>query len=446
MKRLSVVLCVLLISAAPARAFVPQWYEDAANGVSLQAVRWPEGTNVVPLMLNNQALQVLPSIVSSSTPVAAIQAALHTWAVAPLGMYYAGAADAANVGADGVNLITFADTPTNRDVVSDRVAVTATFLEYRSSNLVRITEADVVFSPKVKFATDGRASAQDIQGTLTHELGHVLGLDHSPILTASMFPYVDAGNTAGRQLERDDLAGMWSLYGGPQGLGRIAGHVTTNTGRAVFGAHVVAVDASGVIQVGAVTDQNGQFLLSSLPGGDYQVYAEPLDQPFTGGNLISDYFHAAGYPLQTAFLTTFAGGNAAPAVVHVAAGGAGSLPSLVVDAKSPKLNPDGFAWSKSLSSWKAEPGVVQVAPGGRAYLFVVGAWTRSVPNTGYSFSGAGIGINQRSVQRATATDGTPGIVLPLLVDSDAPPGARSMFVDNGAERAALTGCVKVSAP
>src|SRR5207237_1014443 len=90
MKRLVLVLCALVAAAVPARAFVPQLYEDPANGISLQAVRWPEGTNAVPMMMNDQALQVLPSIVSSSTPVAAIQAALHTWAIAPLGMYYGG--------------------------------------------------------------------------------------------------------------------------------------------------------------------------------------------------------------------------------------------------------------------------------------------------------------------------------------------------------------------
>jgi hypothetical protein len=122
------------------------------------------------------------------------------------------------------------------------------------------------------------------------------------------------------------------------------------------------------------------------------------------------------------------------------------LAPLVIEAKTPKLNLDGFSWSKALNPWKGLPGTVQVPPGGRAYLFVVGLWTRSVPLTGYSVSGGGVAINQRSVQRAAATDGTPGVVLPLVVDSGAPPGSRSLFVDNGTERAALTGCIKVVGP
>lgn len=443
---LSLTLCTLLPIAAPARAFVPQMFEDESNGVSLQTVRWPDGTSAVPMVMNDQALQVLPSILSASTPVAAIQAALHTWGTAPLGMYYNGTVGTTDVGADDVNLITFASTAANRDAVADRVAVTLTFIAYRRYGTAHITEADIVFSPKLKFATDGRATAQDIQGTATHELGHVLGLDHSPILTASMFPYVGEGDTTGRLLEQDDVAGMWSLYGAPVGLGRIEGSIATTAGHPVFGAHVVALDADGVIQVGTVSDQAGHFRLPSLTPGDYQVYAEPLDGPFAGPNLMSGYFHTTAYPLQTAFPTTFAGGNASPTVIHVTAATASMLAPLVVEARTPKLNPDGFSWSKSLSAWKGLPGVVQVAPGARAYLFVVGQWTRSVPLTGFSISGSGVAINRRAVQRGTSTGGTPGVVLPLLVDSGAPPGSRSLFVDNGTERAALTGCIKVIQP
>ena len=45
------ILCALLACASPARAFVPKLYEDAANGIPLQALRWPDGTNAVPMML-----------------------------------------------------------------------------------------------------------------------------------------------------------------------------------------------------------------------------------------------------------------------------------------------------------------------------------------------------------------------------------------------------------
>src|SRR3954468_1738835 len=34
----------------------------------------------------------------------------------------------------------------------------------------------------------------------------------------------------------------------------------------------------------------------------------------------------------------------------------------LVEAKAPKLNPDGFAWSKAPSPWKGLPGVVQLGP------------------------------------------------------------------------------------
>lgn len=62
-----------------------------------------------------------------------------------------------------------------------------------------------------------RADGLDLAQAALHELGHVLGLDHSPDEESVMFPEPSA---ARRRLGRSDLAGLQALYGGaPRGPG-----------------------------------------------------------------------------------------------------------------------------------------------------------------------------------------------------------------------------------
>ncbi len=63
------------------------------------------------------------------------------------------------------------------------------------------------------WATDGRADANDLLNTLSHEIGHALGVDHSPdIELATMYPSSPAGETQKRDLHEDDVAAAKYLY------------------------------------------------------------------------------------------------------------------------------------------------------------------------------------------------------------------------------------------
>ncbi len=54
--------------------------------------------------------------------------------------------------------------------------------------------------------------ATDVQSTLTHEVGHLIGLDHSLDPEATMFRTADIGEVKKRTLDADDLDGLCSLY------------------------------------------------------------------------------------------------------------------------------------------------------------------------------------------------------------------------------------------
>jgi hypothetical protein len=53
----------------------------------------------------------------------------------------------------------------------------------------------------------------DLQGVACHEYGHALGLGHSTIGSATMYPSVSSGSVAIRSLDADDSAGVKSIYG-----------------------------------------------------------------------------------------------------------------------------------------------------------------------------------------------------------------------------------------
>ena len=63
------------------------------------------------------------------------------------------------------------------------------------------------------WATDGRADANDLMNTLSHEIGHALGIDHSPdVVLATMYPSSPAGEIQKRDLHEDDVAAATYLY------------------------------------------------------------------------------------------------------------------------------------------------------------------------------------------------------------------------------------------
>lgn len=55
------------------------------------------------------------------------------------------------------------------------------------------------------------------ENILTHEFGHVLGLDHSAVADATMWPFTSACETERETLAQDDIDGLFALYpnGGP---------------------------------------------------------------------------------------------------------------------------------------------------------------------------------------------------------------------------------------
>src|SRR5204863_6461481 len=140
----------------------------------------------------------------------------------------------------------------------------------------------------VVFSTDAITppNATDFQTAVTHEFGHLLGLDHTPLASAVMFPL--AAGRSSRTLTSDDTIGVSTLYptAAFAARGSIDGIVRANTYAGVFGAIVVAVGQNGQPTATTITDPDGRFSIAGLPAGNYTLLAEPMDGPFSENNFV----------------------------------------------------------------------------------------------------------------------------------------------------------------
>ena len=168
-----------------------------------------------------------------------------------------------------------------------------------------ISDADVLFNGKgFNFTTSGVGGAFDVQDVATHELGHLLGLDHTGVAGGTMYPYVDTTVILHRSLSDDDLHGMRDAY--PDGtFASISGRVVRSVGGGVAGAWVSARDANGRLAGSALADAGGNYSIVGLDAGTYTVFARPLDEPVSNANLTS------GHSVVTDFEPAYASGTTA---------------------------------------------------------------------------------------------------------------------------------------
>lgn len=115
---------------------------------------------------------------------------------------------------DGVPMLNFRD-PTGACNGNCLAATFTGYYQSRGNGTYRIYDADIVTNTAHNWADAGDAcSGQEfrIEGVMVHEIGHGLGLGHTSVSGATMYPSVSACNNGPASTETDDENGIDNLY------------------------------------------------------------------------------------------------------------------------------------------------------------------------------------------------------------------------------------------
>lgn len=94
--------------------------------------------------------------------------------------------------------------------LSNQMALTSVFYNTETGE---IWDVDIEINGQFfEWTTTTEYPVNDIQNTITHEIGHTLGLDHSQFPDATMYGYSEEGDLMKRDLSQDDIEGLCHIY------------------------------------------------------------------------------------------------------------------------------------------------------------------------------------------------------------------------------------------
>ncbi|MCR9204914.1 MAG: matrixin family metalloprotease, partial [Halobacteriovoraceae bacterium] len=184
---------------------------------------------------------------------------------------------------------------TNPLFFSSTSVIAVTESVYNETN-GQIIESDIIVKDSILFSNVSTISPY-IGDVLTHEMGHLLGMDHSTMPFASMFYKLSRGQNS---VSYDDSLGINSLYSHYPETGEIKGTVAGGANQtAVFAADVQLISSiSGRVIATTLSESDGTFSFKGIPLGDtYYIFIKPLAVE----TAFSSYFQTAKNDFCTGF-------------------------------------------------------------------------------------------------------------------------------------------------
>jgi hypothetical protein len=115
-----------------------------------------------------------------------------------------------NSGGANANIILFQDNKWDYAGVDNTLAKTTVTFD---DDTGEILDADIEINHAYnQFTINDDLVEYDLESVLTHEVGHFIGLDHSPDFSATMFAGYEPGTTEQRTLEEDDILAACAVY------------------------------------------------------------------------------------------------------------------------------------------------------------------------------------------------------------------------------------------
>jgi hypothetical protein len=407
-------------------------FEPAAQTV--RKIRWPKKT--IQISLSNSLLAPGANIKADSDVVGAVRRALSRWSslaninfvVTWSSLISISPADAG----DGINLLTIADTAENEAFNSEAMTGrTRVFFDPETGN---IAEADISINPRpraedgteLQFSTDGTPGTYDLEATFTHEIGHLLGLDHSAVLSSTMQSRQAFNGTFGlpalteRTLSEDDRQKVRSLYGSKQKVGRIEGRLVDNRTPGALtplnGVNVwVESVATGRVIASDVTADDGTYKLDGLVAGQYRV--------IVSGATEAQKFRSFELSNQ----------------VVVKNDGMTPLNSNLVPPLASALNPKVIGLNAELSTV-----ALPLAPGKRVKIYLGGEGVDQVPGTSIAVNSPFFTIDPSTLAREQIAAPFPIVSIEVQVAANAPFGDYTIRLQsNSGETAYVPGAITI---
>jgi hypothetical protein len=284
---------VALLYSAPAYSYLP----EIGNSFSIKA-HW----NSPPSWRINTSVGSNINVPGTNV-TNIIAASFNSWKAAPnvsgtiSGLTQGATTTITTHANDGVNLICFVCSSSDFGSGGDTLAITYTSFDTTSGQIV---DADILFNQADNFdggtatCSANASNCSDLQTVASHEIGHFLGLDHSAVTSAVMYPFAPDMQ---HNLSSDDVAGISNTYPSSAPTvqtGSISGQILNSSNAGVCGAHVFADSTTAAASypspvrktpIGAYTNTDGTYTINGLPPDTYNVTAEPLDGPVDHTNI-----------------------------------------------------------------------------------------------------------------------------------------------------------------
>ena len=352
---------------------------------------------------------------------------------------------------DNTNIIYWTKTSTlvNGGLSDIGGALGVTFATFGATdNYIR--QADIVFNgfTYVWFADyfSGDTTNYFVEGVATHEIGHFLGLQHSPMGAATMLWVGGPGISLQVGLSTDDISGARYLYPtAATNYGNIKGSIT-KSGSPVYGAAVFVRDAASNTVAGTVSDVSGNYLVSSLASGNYQVRVAPLDDASALDFLVrgrdisasaaNNYSNADTVFLPTTNKSVTVTANATNTADFALTPGTPAFRITLIRPPTTNPGPDSIV------------GLPTSLRAGQSNYFI-GVFSDSLPTNGATFTITGDGLTLGSPTYDPGNvpfplfAGLNGISMSISVSSNATPGARDFIVTQGTNVAYASGFFEV---
>ena len=418
-----VALFVLLSAQAPVCAYTLQ-YRD---GSGLVARRWL--TRPIIVAFSSSLSSPPANIKTGSDVIGAARRALESWASIADIQFLETRSSAQTISppnaGDRINLITVSADNAALFGSSESPGRTRVFSDSGGA----IVEADIALNPNELFSSDGTPGTYDLEATFAHEVGHLLGLEHSAVIGATMQPRQAQNGLYGlpaftqRTLSEDDVAGARALYGSQAGMGSVAGRLVANgvagSSKPIFGGHVFAEDAlTGRLIAGSITLSSGEYRIASLEPGRYRLIGQSLDGPVSAADIAGAGGSYSGL-LDTIppFRSVLRAGVSPSRSVAVASDAVTSVGFFVSSNPAPSVKPRLIGMNGELSTT-----VLPLEAGGTFRIYVAGEGLDQVPASGVSITSPFMTVNQSTVTDEQFDTLFPVISFEITIDPYTPAG------------------------